>query len=250
MPTPEPEQTHSPIQEASDISDSDVSLDEEDEELVGRVFYSEEPHLPDDVLPISEDEKSDLGEMSDTELEQVDDPELVARYKKLKSRKPDSDLNEEDRKRLMISNFTDDQMDRFEAYRRTTVNKPGVKKICNGVLGQLIPQNLAVILAGLSKLYLSEIITKAFEVQEREYKAKLIMAIDEKKRHKKQVLKNIANGKDVDVKNIDLVYEGDIQTPLRPEHIREAIRLYKLENSSAFNAQWRSQGEADGKLFR
>lgn len=232
-------------------NESDISLDEEDEELIGRVFYdSINNELDDERLLISDDEQEDDLSMTEEDLAEIEDKELVERYRKLKSKKVDKDMPEEDKKRLIMSNFNDDQMDRFEAYRRTTVNKPSVKKICNGVLGHSIPQNITIVLAGLSKLFLSEIITKAFEVQERENKAKLILAIEEKKNRKRRALKKLGSGQEVDPNTIKLTYQGDYQMPLKPEHIREAIRLYKLETSSSINANWRSQGEADGKFFR
>ncbi|EGV65514.1 transcription initiation factor TFIID subunit 11 [Yamadazyma tenuis] len=246
--------SHNPDEPTAGTDDSDmsdVSLDEEDEEIIGRVLYGSIAHqTDDDVLRISDDDHSSASDISDTELEQINDPALVSRYKRLREMKVDKDLGEEERKRLIMANFNNDQMDRFEAYRRSTINKPGVKKICNGVLGHSIPPHLAIILAGLSKSYLSEIITKAFEVQERENKAKLIMDIEGKKKRKRQTLRNIENGKDIEVSNSRLTYDGDTQSPLRPEHIREAIRLYRHENSSAIQAQWRAQGDADGWLFR
>lgn len=39
--------------------------------------------------------------------------------------------------------------------------------------------------------------------------------------------------------------------PLKPEHLREAWRLYKLESGTVPAAQWRRQGgDGDGKMFR
>ncbi|CAH6723198.1 hypothetical protein CLIB1444_13S02520 [[Candida] jaroonii] len=229
--------------------ESDVSLDEEDEELIGRIFYGNLPQSleNDDELRITEDEE----ELSDiTDLEDIEDEELVQKYKKLKSLKVDKNLTEEERKRLMMMNFTEDQMDRFEAYRRTTINKPGVKKICNAVLGHSIPQNISVILAGLSKSYLSEIITKAYEVQEKEFKSKLIEDIEIKKNNKRKIINGLSGQNEIEIDNIKLSYQGDYSQSLQPQHIREAIRLFKLENSGYFNDTWRAEGEADGKFFR
>ncbi|CUM56304.1 uncharacterized protein AC631_05685 [Debaryomyces fabryi] len=230
---------------------SDVSLDEEDEELIWKVFYSSlEKETRDSPDGENESELSENEEFDDlSDISDIDDPELISEYKELKSQTI-GNLNEEEKKRLIIGNFTDDQMERFESYRRMTVNKPGVKKICNGVLGHSIPQNIAVVLAGLSKLFLGEIITRAFEIQEREHKAQLILDIDNKKKQKLDILKSLENGKEIEVDDRKLQYRGDTQRPLLPEHIREAWRLYKLENSGVFNAQWRAQGDSDGKLFR
>lgn len=215
---------------------SDVSLDEDDEELIWRVFYSKN----DEPSPEASDDE--LSGLSDLE-----DQALVAKYKALKS---GDDIDDDEKKRLLITSFTDDQMERFEAYRRMAVNKPGVKKVCNSVLNHLIPQNLAVVMAGLLKLLLGDIITKAFEVQEREHKTQLIMDIEAKKTRKRETLRRLANGEDVSpVQEKSLEYLGDVKTPLQPAHIREAWRLYRAESSGTIPAKWRTQDDGAGRLF-
>ena len=222
---------------------SDVSLDEEDEELIWRVFYS----------PLEEKKTAEHPERQDDEdvsdLSDIDDAELVAKYQALKSQE-NRPLTEDEKRRLLITSFTEDQMERFEAYRRMTVNKPGVKKVCNSVLGHSIPQNIAVVMAGLSKLLLGDIITRAFEVQERENKAQLILDIEAKKRSKREVIRKLAAGEDITEVPEKKLYSGDVRMPLQPDHIREAWRLYRLENSGTFLSQWRTLGEGDGKMFR
>lgn len=241
---------------------SDVSLDEEDEALIWRVLYSpheeDEKNRDNDENDESEEKKKEeteeIEEFDDSDLSDVEDDELVAKYNKLK-RQADGDgdveLDDDEKKRLLVTSFTDDQMERFEAYRRMAVNKPGVKKICNSILGHLIPQNIAVVMAGLSKLLLGDIITKAFEVQENEFKTQFKLEIDSKKRRKRDTLQKLAKGEDVPlVPERNLEYMGDYKMPLTPEHIREAWRLYRLENSGTLEAKWRSQGEGDGLYFR
>ena len=148
----------------SELDESEESEDtsEEEEEETGDEDFDED----------------DLSDLSD-----IDDPALVATYKALMSEKVNKNLGEEEQKTIDI-NFTDDQMERFEAYRRMTVNKPGVKKICNGIVGHTIPQIIAVVMAGVSKLFLGEIISKAFEIQERNSKGRLLMDIETKKKQR------------------------------------------------------------------
>lgn len=224
---------------------SDVSLDEEDEELIWRVFYSPLEEKQKAAQTTQQDLDEDISDLSD-----IEDAELVEKYKQLKAQE-NAPLSEDEKRRLLITSFTEDQMERFEAYRRMTVNKPGVKKICNSILGHSIPQNIAVVMAGLSKLLLGDIITRAFEVQEREYKAQLIIDIEAKKQQKRETLRKLAAGVDVqEAPTRKLEYLGDLRGPLQPEHIREAWRLYRLDTSGAFSSQWRTTGEGDGKMFR
>lgn len=224
---------------------SDVSLDEDDEELIWRVFYSSKEDKSNDGADLDPNDE-DISDLSD-----LDDEQLVQRYKQLKEEES-APLSEDDKKKLLMTSFTNDQMDKFENYRRMSVNKAAVRKICNSVINQSIPANMAIVLAGISKLFLGDIITKAFEIQEREYKAQLILDIDAKKRRKKETLKRMENGQDVsnDPPERKLDYLGDNKGPLQPEHIREAWRIYKLESSGTYLSQWSTQGEGDGKMFR
>lgn len=237
----------------SESFQSDVSLDEEDEEFIWKVFYSKLDHdgpagpLNDDALA-RDDVLGDLSDLSDIE---ETDPALVAKFKLLKEREK-RDLAEDEQKALLISSFTEEQMERFEAYRRMAVNKAGVRKVCNGILGNTMPQNIAVVMAGLSKQLLSEIITLAFEIQERDNKAQLILDIDEKKKRKRESIKKLAQGDDSLPAEPErkLEYMGDYKLPLTPDHIREAWRIFQTQGTGAFASKWRSQGEADGKFFR
>ncbi|KAK6202962.1 histone-fold-containing protein [Scheffersomyces amazonensis] len=231
---------------------TDVSLDEDDEELIGRVFYGDDNNSYGSEEDYSDYEENGSGSSSDEidGLSDIEDEELVRKYKKLKAGMLDTDLNEEERKRLLIANFTDDQMERFEAYRRMTINKGGVKKIINSIIGHSVPHNISVVLAGISKSFLGDVITKALEIQEKEYKAKLIIDIEDKKNQKREILKSLDRGQEIEVDDRRLQYEGDQIKPLQPHHIREAWRLYKLENSGSISPQWRRQGDADGKMFR
>ncbi|CAI5756079.1 unnamed protein product [Candida verbasci] len=254
----------------SDYDDSDVSLDEDDEELIWRVFFSQvekfrkhqvgliDDDIDDDDEEIeeffqdydnkihtsetfseeTEDEDEDEGDDDESKIDDftdIDDPELILKYKNLIQEKVDKNLSDEEKKKLLIASFTDDQMERFEAFRRSTINKPGVKKIVNGIVGHSIPQAIAIVIAGITKSFLGEIITKAQAVQERDDKGKLIMDIQAKKKQKKLIKRSLENGEEIEVDDQFLRYEGDKFKPLQPNHIREAWRLYQLENSSAFD---------------
>lgn len=128
---------------------------------------------------------------------------------------------ERDRMKLLLSNFNDDQMARYEAFRRANINRSAVKKLANAVLNQSITGNVAVALSGMSKVFVGEIVEKARDVQAR------------------------MDGGD---KNSD---DQQSERPLRPEHLREAWRLFKQESGTVPAAQWRRQGgEGDGMMFR
>jgi transcription initiation factor TFIID subunit 11 len=119
---------------------------------------------------------------------------------------------EREKMKLLLSNFNDDQMSRYEAFRRANVNRSAVKKLSNAILNQSITGNVAVALSGMSKVFVGEIVELARDVQAR-----------------------------ADPDNVG--------APLRPEHLREAWRLYKLESGRVPAAHWR-HSDGLGGLFR
>ncbi|KAK9483475.1 hTAFII28-like protein conserved region-domain-containing protein [Lipomyces starkeyi] len=122
--------------------------------------------------------------------------------------------------KLLISSFTDDQMERYETFRRANISRGGVKKLANAVLNQSITNNVAVAISGFSKVFMGEVIERALDVQRR---------IDPQ----------------------DPLNPYAPPTPLLPEHIREAWRLYKQETALVPAAHWRrAGGQGDGRMFR
>ncbi|KZT18771.1 TAFII28-domain-containing protein [Neolentinus lepideus HHB14362 ss-1] len=91
--------------------------------------------------------------------------------------------------KVLMDNFTPEQYDRFEAYRRHALPKQAVRKVVQQALGQQVSQPIAQIIAGVSKVFVGEIVEKARVVQSR---------------------------------------RGETG-PLSPDHLREAYRMYQQE---------------------
>ncbi|EJS42414.1 taf11p [Saccharomyces arboricola H-6] len=49
---------------------------------------------------------------------------------------------------------------------------------------------------------------------------------------------------------LDVSIEKYNNSPILPEHVREAWRLYRLQSDTLPNAYWRTQGEGQGSMFR
>ncbi|CAO3611202.1 unnamed protein product [Cunninghamella blakesleeana] len=106
--------------------------------------------------------------------------------------------------KILLENFSDDQLQRYEAYRRSALNRNNVKRLVSQVMNQQCSQTMAFVVAGFAKVYVGEIIEKSRQVMEE---------------------------------------TGDTG-PIRPEHIREAHRRYKLDHSSS------SGGNVGKRLLR
>ncbi|KAG5644798.1 hypothetical protein DXG03_007620 [Asterophora parasitica] len=94
-----------------------------------------------------------------------------------------------DNLKVLMDNFSDDQYDRFEAYRRHALPKQAVRKVIQQTLGQQVSQPVAQIVAGFAKVFVGEMVEKARAVQTR---------------------------------------RGETG-PLSPDHLREAYRIYQAE---------------------
>jgi len=184
---------------------------------------------------------------------------------------PEEELDEEERLRLLMDHLDPEQMSRYEFYRRTTVNKGGVKKIANTVLNQSVSNNVAIVLSGVSKVFIGEIIEKARSVKLRYDKANYLIKLNEKRELYNMLVADLEKTKKIEVtdpasveltkvkQEIDVIKSEmkkmDLKKvnengPLLPEHIREAWRLYQLESGTCPSGQWRHQGEKDGLMFR
>jgi len=96
----------------------------------------------------------------------------------------------------LIDAMTPEQSDRHDAFRRSAISRGSVKRLMNQVLAQSVPDSVALVAGGATKIFVGEIVEKARMVQAKQA------------------------GAEVGAKDLG---------PLRPEHIHEAHRLYTLE---------------------
>ncbi|PWZ01726.1 TAFII28-domain-containing protein [Testicularia cyperi] len=90
---------------------------------------------------------------------------------------------------LLSMVMDDDQLDRHMASRRGALNKTSVRKLVNHVLSQSVSQHVAMVVSGVAKIFVGEIVEKARQIQ---------------------------------------TSRGD-QGPLKPTHLREAHRQYYMQ---------------------
>ncbi|SPC64096.1 uncharacterized protein UHOD_08296 [Ustilago sp. UG-2017b] len=90
---------------------------------------------------------------------------------------------------LLSMVMDEDQLDRHMASRRGALNKASVRKLVNHVLSQSVSQHVAMVVSGVAKIFVGEIIEQAREIQSSRAE----------------------------------------QGPLRPNHLREAHRQYYLK---------------------
>ncbi|TPX63823.1 hypothetical protein SpCBS45565_g06345 [Spizellomyces sp. 'palustris'] len=143
--------------------------------------------VPIDANPVTKPEDAD-GDMAeehkddDVELDDDIEDELLHPRKGV----------DKEAERALLATFTQEQVQRYEVFRRAHFQKGGMKKFLQGLLGQNVAESSAIVVAGAAKLFVGEMTEKAREIME----------------------------------------EWGDTGGIQPEHLREAYRRYKHDPAS------------------
>ncbi|RNA38251.1 transcription initiation factor TFIID subunit 11, partial [Brachionus plicatilis] len=179
--------------ESFDISSSESDAEEEENfDLFEKLKTEKEPKtdaektedkqtqevLPGPSKPAEVSDKKKRLSMDTSALE-------LAKKKKIEQ------IEEENKKmQVLMANFSEEQLNRYETFRRSAFQKSSIKKIIQTVCGKSVSQSVVIAMSGISKVFVGEIVEKALDVKEK---------------------------------------WGD-SGPLQPKHLREAFRLFKNSN--------------------
>ena len=67
---------------------------------------------------------------------------------------------------LLISAFSNEQQDQYEIFRRSTFPKSSIRRIMQSVCSTNVPQNAVIAMAGITKVYVGEMVEAACQVME------------------------------------------------------------------------------------
>ncbi|KAK4120973.1 TAFII28-domain-containing protein [Parathielavia appendiculata] len=150
---------------------------------------------------------------------------------------------------MLISALSEDQFYRFENWRAANLSKASVRRLVNATISQSVAENVVIGMRAVAKVFIGDIIESARRVQ-----GEWIEKTGEKQTDlpSPPPTANPAPHADGETNNeANEAKADDRRGPLRPEHLREAVRRYRKGfEGGGVGMQWVYHHQQQGGVER
>ncbi|XP_074781903.1 transcription initiation factor TFIID subunit 11 isoform X2 [Athene noctua] len=113
------------------------------------------PEAPDGEVRSAEGEAVD-GE--DPSLQPSAAKKVKLELKERKEKKHKVDEDEIQKMQILVSSFSEEQLNRYEMYRRSAFPKAAIKRLIQSITGTSVSQNVVIAMSGISKVFVGEVV--------------------------------------------------------------------------------------------
>ncbi|KAJ3587166.1 hypothetical protein NHX12_013555 [Muraenolepis orangiensis] len=110
------------------------------------------------------EEAKDESAAGEDDEEGGDPKRLKVEPEKKKEKRQKVDEDEIQKMQVLVSSFSEEQLNRYEMYRRSAFPKAAIKRLIQSITGSSVSQNVVIAMSGISKVFAGEIVEEALDV--------------------------------------------------------------------------------------
>ncbi|XP_032648548.2 transcription initiation factor TFIID subunit 11 isoform X2 [Chelonoidis abingdonii] len=154
---------------APTVSEEPPTAAEKTEEEAAEPGGGSEPRADCQAGEVNSQEGLELAsaETEDSTLQTSAAKKIKIEIKEKKEKKQKVDEDEIQKMQILVSSFSEEQLNRYEMYRRSAFPKAAIKRLVQSITGTSVSQNVVIAMSGISKVFAGEVVEEALDVCEK-----------------------------------------------------------------------------------